>query len=49
MYLFLERAEGREKKKNVDRMPLASVASCMPPTGGLACNSVTCPDGESNW
>ena len=45
IYLFLERRrEGiREGEKHH-----CVVASCAPPTGGLACNPGMCPDWESN-
>ena len=41
MYLFLERGGGREKHQGV-------VASCVPPTGDLACTPGMCPDWEVN-
>ena len=50
-YLFLERREGREKERerNIDvQQKHQSVASCVPPTGDLACNPGMCPDWESN-
>ena len=51
IYLFLERGEEREKERNgnIDVPEMyQSVASFMPSTGDLACNSGMCPDWESN-
>ena len=51
-YLFIYREEeGREKEmeRNMDEQEIHwSVASCMPPTGDLACNPGMCPDREFN-
>ena len=46
IYLFLERGEGREKERerNIDHL----IASCIPPTGDLACNPGMCPDWDLN-
>ena len=44
MHLFLEKKEGRKRGKHQ-----CVVASCVPPTGDLACNPGMCPDWESNW
>ena len=41
---FLERGDGREREKYQ-----CVVASCVPPTGDLACNPGMCPDWELNW
>ena len=41
--LFLE--TGREGEREGEGV----VASCVPPTGDLACNPGMCPDWESNW
>ena len=53
--LFLERGEGREKRREIERernMGVGEihrwVASCMRPTRDLDCNPGTCPDRESN-
>ena len=45
MFLFLERAEGKEKEREKHQ---CVVASCLPPTGDLACNPGMCPDWELN-
>ena len=45
IYIFLE--VGREGQKEGEKHQCV-VASHMPPTGGLACNSGTCPDWKSN-
>ena len=41
MHLFLEKKEGRKRGKHQ-----CVVASCVPPTGDLACNPGMCPDWE---
>ena len=49
LFIFRE-GEGREKERerNIDvQETYQSVASCMPPSGDLACNPGTCPDWES--
>ena len=51
IYLFLEREEGREEKRERNRNMREkhqSVASHMPPTGDLARNTGMCPDWELN-
>ena len=51
MYLFLERGGGKkkEREKNIDMQEVhQSVASHMPPAGGLACNPGMYPDWELN-
>ena len=42
--LFISKEREREGKKHQ-----CVVASCVPPTGVLACNPGMCPDWESNW
>ena len=52
IYLFIFRERGREgdRETNTDVWEKHwSVASCMPPTGDLACNPGMCPDWELNW
>ena len=46
-YLFIFRERGRERKREGEKHQCV-VASCTPPTGGLACNPGMCPDWESN-
>ena len=49
--LFLERGKGTEKEKerNINvREKHQSVATCTPPTWDMACNTVLCPNWESN-
>ena len=50
IYLFLERGEGREneRERNIDVWEKLMFASCMPPTGDLACNPSMCPEWELN-
>ena len=43
-YLFISRERGRKGE-----IHWCVVASCMPPTGDLACNPDLCTDWESNW
>ena len=45
IYSFLEK--GREGEREEEKHHCV-VASQMPPTGDLACNSGVCPDWESN-
>ena len=45
-FFFRERESGERKEKEWERNRL--VASCMPPTGDLACNPGRCHDWESN-
>ena len=45
VYLFLER--GRKGEREGEKH-LYVVASCVPPTGDLACNPGMCPDWELN-
>ena len=45
IYFFLERGKGRRKR---GRETSCVVASCMPPTGDLACNPGMCTDWELN-
>ena len=46
IYLFLERGEGKERKREKYQ---CVVASHLPPTGDLAQNSGMWPDWEPNW
>ena len=46
VYLFLE--TGREGKREGKKHQCV-VASCVPPTGDLACNPGMCPDWGLNW
>ena len=46
IYLFLERGEGREKKR--ERNINVWLPLVRPPTGDTACNPGMCPDWESN-
>ena len=46
--IFRERGkEGEGEREGEEHQRV--VASCMPPTGGLACNPCMCIDWESNW
>ena len=45
LLIYLDRGEGKEKEKEKHQ---CVVASYVPPTGDLACNSGMCPDWESN-
>ena len=47
IYLFLERGDGEEteRERNID---VWLVASCVTPTGYLACNTGMCPHWELN-
>ena len=47
-YLFIFRERGRDGEREGEKHRYV-VASCMSPTGDLACNPGTCPDWESNW
>ena len=39
----------KERERNIDVRGIDGlVASCMPPSGDLACNPGMCPDWESN-
>ena len=44
IYLFLERAEGKERGRET-----SMVAPHTPPTGNLAHDPKMCPDWEPNW
>ena len=44
IYLFSERGGRKEKEGKKHQW----VASCVPPTGDMACNPGMCPDWESN-
>ena len=44
IYLFLERGEGRNRRRETSMLPLA-----LAPTGDPACNPGMCPDWESSW
>ena len=46
-YYFIFRGRGREREKDGEKHQL--VASCTSPTGDMAHNPGTCPDGELNW
>ena len=46
-YLFTFREKGREGEREGEKHQFV-VASCMSPTGDLACNPDMCPDWESN-
>ena len=46
-YLFIFRERGREGEREGEKQQ-SVVASCVPPTGDLACNLGLCPDWESN-
>ena len=49
-YFFKERGREGERERNTDvREKHQLVASCMLPTGDLACNPGVCPDWEWNW
>ena len=45
--LFIFRQRGREREREGEKHPCV-IASCTPPTGGLAHNPGICPDWESN-
>ena len=47
-YFVIFRQRGREGEREGEKHQCA-VASCMPPTGDLACDPGMCPDWESNW
>ena len=47
LYLFLERGERKEKDREKNSHQCV-VATCTPPTGGLACNPGMYSDWESN-
>ena len=44
LFIYFERGEGREGEKHQ-----CVAASCVPPTGDLACNPDMCPNRESDW
>ena len=46
-FIFIFRQRGREGKREGEKHQYV-VASCVPPTGDLACNPGMCPDWESN-
>ena len=46
IYLFLERRREGERQGEKHQ---CVVASCMTPTGDVACNTSVCPDRESKW
>ena len=45
--LFIFRERGKEGEREGEKHQCV-VASCVPPTGDLACNPGMCPDWESN-
>nr|KAF6399260.1 hypothetical protein HJG59_010155 [Molossus molossus] len=48
-FFFIDfREEGRKRDRNIDDREHRLAASCMTPTGDLACNLGMCPDQESN-
>ena len=46
--LFIFRERGRERENEGEKHQCV-VATCVPPTGDLACNPGMCPDWKSNW